>query len=139
MAERELDAAALENIFREKDSRLTTSVRKYIGDLKETGQFDQIMSIGRTESPKKKDRQERIIDEVNRSIHGLLSTPDIKIEIHHQARAIWLMEAVGIIDSRQRLNDLSAIYDFSGPGSEDYLEELMPVVRDEVSNMLKSF
>ncbi|MBI1864091.1 hypothetical protein HYS03_02690 [Candidatus Woesebacteria bacterium] len=129
----------IEALLQEKDPRLPKSVRRYIRDLKQAGKFEEAMRKRNDEVQKKKDKRERIIDELNGSVYGLAITKEPKEEIDNMAKALWLMDAARIIAPEERQAELGEIYDIAGSELEGYLQERMPQIRNEVASRIKSF
>lgn len=139
MVERLVDVSKdLEGLVITKEPRLPRSIRKYIRELKAEGRWEEAMEIAqRVRENKLQKREEKARKELNRTILELLTTDDPEVEGEKEIRAIWLLEAAGVINSEERLEELLESLDTKAPQLKDLLEQRLVEIRDEVELRLR--
>lgn len=128
----------LEGLVATKEPRLPGSIRKYIRDLKAEGRWEEAMEVAQQVRERKaQKREEKAREELNRTILELLTTNDPEVEGEKEIRAIWLLEAAGVINSEERLEELLESLDTKAPQLKDFLDKRLAAIRDEVELRLR--
>jgi len=129
----------LEESFTVKELRLSKSVRKHIRGLKEAGQWEQAFAIRRQAIERKSEKVlvGKANDELNETLTELLTTKSPKKEAELEIKAIWLLYALGDIETAEERNrELLSSLDAKPEGVQNYLEERLAVIRDQASHYI---
>lgn len=130
----------LEKLMVKKETRLPKSIRAHIRNLKASGLWKQAMEIAERERGKKiekiKARERSAEQELHRSIRTILETDDPQIQAVEEIRSIWLLQASGVINSDEKVEELIEILDSRSSDLKAYLEGRLPDIREEIRSLL---
>lgn len=130
---------SLEKSFFEKEIGLPKSIRDYIRRLKADGQLKKALEISdKVRESKSRKREERAQEELRLTIFKLLETEDSLVQGEYELKALWLLEASGIINSEERLKDLLESLDSKAPALKEHLEKRLVAIREQVEPLLSS-
>lgn len=125
----------------EKLPKLPKSISTYIRRLKAEGKWVEAMSVAQQEREKKgrikrRTRQEKAREELNKTVRELLETNDPEIEAVMEIRGIWLLEAAELINPEERLMELLESIDTKAPQLKTFIEGRLVRIREEVKPLM---
>lgn len=115
-----------------KETRLPKGLRIYVRRLKEWEVWDKVKADKVVEKRTAPSREERARKELHRTISLLLQADDPKVEARLEIKSIWLMQAAGVINSAERMEDIIESIDSKAPQLKAFLEGKLAAIRDEV-------
>lgn len=123
----------LERSFKKKEEQLPNSIASYIRRLKQSEKFGEAMLEREREIEKRRrmTRPQRAAEKLNDTIKLLLETNDLQIQSACEVKAIWLLNIAGVIDDRQKLQDLRDLLDSKAPELRAFLDDRLVQIRDE--------
>lgn len=122
-----------------KKKRLPRGVRKRIRLLKQSGHLDEAVELRRRaredKKPLRKTQTARAM--LHDTVEEIFESDDPGKLVETQIRAVWLMQAGGLITSDERVSSLVEIINSSEDiGLEPEIESLLVKVRDEYQGLL---
>jgi len=122
----------LEHSFEEKEERLPKSISTYIRRLKEAGRFEDAMLVREEaiEKRRKMTRPQRAAEKLNDTVKLLLETDNPQLQSVCEVSAIWLLNVAGVIDDRQRMEELRSTLDSKAPELTVFLDEKLVEIRE---------
>ncbi|MFZ5933101.1 MAG: hypothetical protein ACOYT7_03465 [Patescibacteria group bacterium] len=131
--DREKILRGLERSFEKKEKQLPHSIAVYITRLKQSERFEEAMFEREQAIEKRRrlTRPQRAAEKLNDTIKLLLETNDPQVQAVCEVRAIWLLNVAGVIDDRQKLEDLRATLDSKGPELKAFLDDRLVQIREE--------
>jgi len=123
----------LERSFEKKEEQLPNSIASYVRRLKQSEKFEEAMLEREREIEKRRrmTRPQRAAERLNDTIKLLLETNDPQVQSVCEVRAIWLLNVAGVIDDRQKLQDLKDVLDSQAPELKAFLDDRLVQIRDE--------
>lgn len=131
------DLEELERLFGQKEQSLPKSVSAYIRRLKAEGRLEEAKLVAQqVRERKEQTREKKATEELDRTISKLLKTDKPQEEGKLEIRAIWLLEAAGVILPAERGQELVEILDSKAPELQAVLENQLAKIRDEVKRLM---
>ena len=120
-----------------KDPRLPKHLRTYIRRLKQAGKIDEAIKHREHFVHQRRNKNEIAVDELHKTIAEVICTDDPVKEAAGNIKVTWLLNVVGVIETpEERKAQILEIYESTPEHVQVVLEELMPLIRNEVSPLM---
>lgn len=127
----------LESLVARKEVKLSVGTRRYISRLKAEGRWKEAMQIAQQKREQKAQRrEEKARVELNRSLLELLTTPDPEIEAEKEIEVIWLLDATGQINPKERVTELEGTLATMDPHIRKLIEPRLGEIRDGLKPLM---
>jgi hypothetical protein len=125
----------LDRKLQAKEARLPKGIRKYIRRLKQEGLWDE--KVKYRIHQQRNNKHEIATDAIHETLVEVICTEDPVEEAAGQIKIIWLMNAVGIIETtEERKKQILEILDSQPIEIQPQVEALMPSIMREVQPLL---
>jgi hypothetical protein len=119
-----------------KEERLPKSIRTYIRRLKEDGKWEEAVRFRETITKQRRTRQEFAAEELHKTIAEVICEDDPLKEATGEVKIVWLLNAVGILGTESRKEEILGILDSQPEQLQPLLEQQLPGIRDRVKTFL---
>lgn len=126
----------LDKKLRAKKERLSPGIRKYIRRLKESGRWDEAIKLGQIRRDEKRNRIEVAAEELEKTITEVICEEDLLKEASGQIKVIWLLNAVGVLSTDERREEMISFLNSVPQEIQTPLEEKLPAIRDGVKQFM---
>lgn len=123
-------ASEIDAKLQAKVERLPQSISKKIRRMKESGTWDEAIKYREAVVKQRKSRLEEATEELHEKIAEVICTDDPLTEATGEIKIVWLLNAVGELNSDDRRAEILEILNSKPQPIQGELERQLPGIRD---------